>query len=158
MDVEDIEMASYWNSIQASHPLGPVWELATGRQVVLDYAATQLCFSLLEQESGELFLQQKQGDSRKGIVTSCETLWLHYDSERVLCEFFISYPMTDSDFMESPGGFPPPNNREEDPQARFFQTWKPDLSTLLSWEWSPGELLENIKSEPEYDISFDVGE
>jgi hypothetical protein len=151
-------MGTYWKNVKPSPAPGPVWELETGRQVVLDYAATQLCFSLLEQESGELFLQQKQGDSRRGIVTSCETLSLYYDSERVLCEFFISYPMSNGDLMESPGGFPYPNNREEDPQARFFQTWKPDFSTLLSWEWSPSELLENISSDPEHDIGFDTGE
>lgn len=149
-------MAPYWNGLKASSFLGPVWELETGRQVALDYSATQLCYSLLEQGSGELFLQQKQGDSRKGIIRSCETLWLYYDGERVLCEFFISYPKSDSDLLDSPGGFPYPNSSDEDAEARFFQTWSVDFSTVLSWEWSPLELLESIKSEPVYNMGIDM--
>lgn len=56
--------------------IGPVWELPNGVQLRLDYRAVSLLMELLKAGKGNCFLNQRQGDSRKGTVTHGRALYV----------------------------------------------------------------------------------
>jgi hypothetical protein len=143
----DCDRMGFWSNMANRIPPGPIWELPNGKQLKLDYKAVSVLHELAESSGGgETQLQMNYYSKETQRPSMAEVVWLHSDTERIFCEYFVAYARSDADLMELPGGFPAPNDPDITAKERWEMVWQADWSTSMTWEWTIEELKHSLES------------